>query len=379
MGGLILTVERLGWKWIEPHLMQDDRGTVWDCRLDSPAALKKAVAASVRRWRFARIAADLPGLIPEHTDVGHGAHESTIVVDIAAPVVTSLTKGKPKALKELESWNGGCRAALASAMSGGQWSQARKAQVPAWKILDNTCQLCKQEVGTIEHRFACSATMPPGDWPPPPKGAEHALSRISERRRKILQLNGVLALKLPKPSNSPEGWFEWLSPPPDVTRKDLLFFTDGSALDSGLKDVVSLGFAIVVAAKNGELVAWGYGAPPHHITDSGLAEAWALQQVLTMVPETLQIFTDCFGLRKTAEAGLAAATTAASPAARIWNMIGNVLDGDLTSLAASDGLQWIPAHLSFHAIGKQHVHGRSELTSLQWRSNRLVDALAQAA
>ena len=87
---------------------------------------------------------------------------------------------------------------------------------------------------------------------------------------------------------------------------------------------------------------------------------------------------DCLALLNTAQAGLAAATAASKKLARIWGMIGSTLDGDLSALADAATLIWLPAHLGFSAVGQRVLSNGKIFTMLDWRANRLVDALAKA-
>ena len=67
--------------------------------------------------------------------------------------ISALLKGKlcsRTAGNVRKLWSTRCRGDLASAMCGGQWTQARKAAVPASGITDNRCQLCLDVVGIIE-------------------------------------------------------------------------------------------------------------------------------------------------------------------------------------------------------------------------------------
>ena len=47
-------------------------------------------------------------------------------------------------------------------------------------------------------------------------------------------------------------------------------------MDDDCKRLARLGFAIVVVAPSGELLALAYGCPPNWIVDSAGAETWAL-------------------------------------------------------------------------------------------------------
>ena len=93
-----------------------------------------------------------------------------------------------------------------------------------------------------------------------------------------------------------------------------------------------------------------------------------------MVPFVPNIVTDCKGILDTASRGTAAATAAGSANARIWNILAGYLDGDVSKLA--DTLVWMPAHQPTSAIGYRVKSDGREMTSLDWRANRLVDHLA---
>ena len=59
------------------------------------------------------------------------------------------------------------------------------------------------------------------------------------------------------------------------------------------------------------------------------------------------------------------------------NSIVATLDGDVSEMVERGLWQWIPAHLSIAAVGNATAHGTSRLTMVDWRANRLVDALAK--
>ena len=85
MAALILTLRRIGWTVESPRRFRDDRGVAWDCLEDSPAAIRDAVRASVRRWRFGRICSANPGLAAETSDgplsTGLGTPTTLVHVD----------------------------------------------------------------------------------------------------------------------------------------------------------------------------------------------------------------------------------------------------------------------------------------------------------
>ena len=63
--------------------------------------------------------------------------------------------------------------------------------------------------------------------------------------------------------------------------------------------------------------------------------------------------------------------------ARIWNAITATVGDDVSGMVESGLWQWVPAHLSIEAVGQATAHNRNRLTIIDWRANRLVDALAK--
>jgi hypothetical protein len=122
------------------------------------------------------------------------------------------------------------------------------------------------------------------------------------------------------------------------------------------------------------LVVYGAGIPPGHVTDSGMAELWAVWTAIEMSPAVPRITTDCLGILNTARAGTAAAIAAGNMNARIWRLIAGALDGDITTL---DGkLVWMPAHQNQKAIGERFKSNGHRISNIDFRANRLVDKLA---
>ena len=93
---VIATTSRLGWTMDSPHSVVDDAGTKWDFRVDPPAALKKAVKQSVRRWRLQQAAADIPALVPKCSDISGVRLKETVIIDCSAAAISALTKGRAK-------------------------------------------------------------------------------------------------------------------------------------------------------------------------------------------------------------------------------------------------------------------------------------------
>jgi hypothetical protein len=133
-------------------------------------------------------------------------------VDFAGPL-HSLLYGRTQKVKSIPQWRPCMKGTLASAISGGQWTQTRRASVPRWQIEDLRCQLCLAAPGTLEHRHECARTRPPEGWPPDPPKAELALRQIGQVRANTLRTRGLLVMRLPSPCHSADGWFKWLVAP----------------------------------------------------------------------------------------------------------------------------------------------------------------------
>ena len=335
---------------------------------DPPSAFSAAAKRSTRRWRLARIGTKLPGLTPDEPDStpptsGTDAGK-TALIDFAS-VVTNLGRNTKAAVKAMPPWTTGCFTALVSAMSGGQWTQARRASVKEWCTTD-ICQLREAFKGTVGHRFACPTTPPTGGWPRPPTGADLATRALSADRLRYLKHNGMLALRIHTPKRSREGWFEWvLAPREDADLSDCTWYMDGSAMNAKWRSLATTGYGIVLTNLAGHLVAYGRGAPPEWIRTAAAAEAWALMMTLQRNFSAPRMATDCKSLVDTAARGSVVATSAKQALARVWNLIVASLDGHTQELEASGKLRWVLAHLGESAVGRILPCGRS-FTVTDW-------------
>jgi len=383
VAALLASMQRIGWCCPSAWEVVDDRGTSWKFTQDPPAAIAEACKRSVRRWRLSRIGQLIPSLVPTRVDVGTGepseCPHGTIVVDFAA-TIGQLLKCSATVDAVSHMWSPAWRGDLASAMSGGQWPQARKAAVPSWGIDDNRCQLCFADVGTIGHRFVCAATCPEGGWKAPPQEASLARRRVGSSRVQLLRTRGLLTLRLPAPP-SHEEWFRWLVSPADgeFVDDEVVWYLDGSLLDGEWVDYRATGFGIVVAATDGRLVAYGHGCPPAWCTTAAAAETWALAKALSLSSFPPHLRTDCQGLLASAGHSQSVILGADRPLARAWAVIAAALDGDTASLERDGRLVWMPAHQSMAAIGAKRLSNGVYMNAVDWRANRLVDALAKQA
>lgn len=377
---MLASVYRIGWEMPSASEAIDDIGQSWSFRLDSPAAIVKACNASVRRWRLARVCKAAGSLDAGRIEVPHTISDRSVLIDFAA-VIGPLVRGKRCRTPPGVSWDPKWASMLNSAMNNGQWTQARKAQVASFEAGTNLCQLCLKEVGTLEHRYCCEATKPPGGWPSPPKAAKLMRSKLGEARRRTLHTRGLLAVRVPLPQARQDGWFHWLREPDcnNPAVNEATWYFDGSMQDGKYEVLRATGFGVAVVSPDGDLIGYGRGVPPQWCYTAAAAEAWALLEVLRNSATPPKMRTDCLSLLKTARAGAQLATAACRPLARIWVQISHVLDGDLSALERTNLLVWQPAHQSEQSIGQKRGSDGKKTTAVDWRANRLVDALAKSA
>ena len=375
---LLASLQRIGWSMPCHTEMIDDLGTSWSLTSVSPGAVAAACRESVRRWRLLCIAKALPGLVPDSCDVGDPRCKDTILVDFSF-AMQPFVRGDGVGSREATDWHPAWKDSLVSAAIGGQWTQTRKASVPAFGISDTRCQLCLDEPGTTEHRFHCTKIMPACGWGEKPAKASLVLARLSETRKTYLRHRGLLVLRLPAPPISFEGTFTWLKQPSELVTTEACWHFDGSMLDGKWKPYRSTGFGIVVTSPDGDLLAYGRGQPPHWCKTAAAAEAWALCKVLHSTAFLPGCRTDCLSLIATAAGGVSRATDSRKVLAQIWVMVCNALDGELHRLADNSALVWIPAHTSPAAIGEAKRSDGARLSHIDWRANRLADGLAKQA
>ncbi len=247
----------------------------------------------------------MPGLVPASPDfvarptglAGSGTTTQHII-DFS-DVLRRLLRARKEGCPTFAAWLPKYKGDLVSAISGGQWPQARIASTRKWTD-DNLCQLCKEAVGTLAHRHNCRATKPVGGWQPmPPECIRHS------RQCETLF---VLKLELPRP---PPGYtFRWLLHPPEDLPQDAIWFIDGSLFDEARRFARRMGFGVVVIAAAGTLLAFGKGVPPDWIHDAASAEVWAFFVVSRLACTLPHIITNCLGILQCLQLGFAAATTA---------------------------------------------------------------------
>jgi hypothetical protein len=386
---LVASAWRMGWTFRGSTALVDDLGQVYDVTLDPPVVVADAARRSVRRWRFKRICKIFPSLVPGAPDMvaasrpdddkGRGwssAGAEAIVIDMSDALGRLLRPGKASC-KLVKLWERADAPYLLSAVSGGQWPQARLAATRKW-VDDSRCQLCMTQTGTLDHRHSCDATRPLDGWQAAPGTAVELENSLCSERRLLLRTRGLLALKVVVPPAVRHDTFEWLrAPPPDGDSGTWVWYIDGSLVDEPRRFARRTGFAIVVLGEHGELVAFGFGRPPTWAMTAAAAEAWAYYKVVADNPSPPTTVTDCLEVLKTLTGGWQAASGGKMRLARVWRMTFGVLE-DQAELAASR-LEWMPAHTAMAAIGVAKKSSGRTVTARDWRANRLVDVLAKAA
>lgn len=211
-------------------------------------------------------------------DVG-SAHclEGIVLVDFAGTLGSLLQSINISAeVPGVPQWLATFKGDLASAVSGGQWSQTRRAKVAKEGINDKRCQLCLSQLDTLSYRCSSRCTVPPEGWPQPLAKAALVLGRIGVDRVDMLRARVLLVLELPAPPAHHEGWFHWFMAPPPEADDCYTWCLDGSMRDGDWTDYRAVGFAIVMVAPSGNLAAYGPGVPPSWCATAAAGEAWAL-------------------------------------------------------------------------------------------------------
>jgi len=157
-----------------------------------------------------------------------------------------------------------------------------------------------------------------------------------------------------------------------------VWYCDGSLLHGKWLQYRSTGFGIVVATSDGDLLGYGHGAPPHWCSTAAAVETWAIQTILSFCPFPPQMRTDCQSILKIAVEGSAKATHASRQLARLWIRIDAILEQDVACLVHTGVLVWMPAHLSHNMVGEVKLSNGVRLSTVDWRANRLADALAKS-
>ena len=387
VAALVASMHRIGWSIASHRCFTSDDGETFDFLLDPPCMVVQAARRSVRRWRLHGIAEVFPALVPVQPDLfvrtdrtgTPPAARTEVILDFPEAVDALLSSRSETGKKVFDAWEPKCKGDLRSAISGGQWSQARLAAVRKWTDT-SLCQLCHQTVGTLMHRHSCPATRPADGWQQPQPQAAKIRAGLSSDRRQLLTTRGLFVLKASLPCAPAGGTFTWLVPvPSEVDEADLTWYVDGSLYDEGKRVMRRTGFGIAAADSRGTLLACGHGVPPDWVHDAAGAELWAVYFVLSLslLCDVPFIVTDCKGILDSLQHAPQALTQHDKALARTWSLIRHTLDDDFSIIRGR--LRWMPSHTSSGGICKAVDSTGQPITILMWRANRLVDGLAKIA
>ena len=189
------------------------------------------------------------------------------VVD-CGPVIGKLLHNKNPRSRAAPAWSPAHRPWLLSLVSGGQWPQARVAQV-AGDDCTTACQLCMEHTGTLGHRLCCPATQPEGGWPDMDPDEKKFTDGLKEPRQRLMRSQGLFLLRARVTKQRPQGWFRWLKQPTGDIPDTATWYVDGSLVDGPAKLLSITGYSIVVVAQDGRLLGSAHGAPPSWVTTAG--------------------------------------------------------------------------------------------------------------
>ena len=138
---VVATAGRLGWTFVSPSILRTDDGHTIDLELDPPATVTREAKAAVRRWRMARIRRNFPCLLPmspDDCDLAGSPSGRTATLDLTN-VLDKLLRSRA-GTKDFPDRRVSYRPDLISAISGGQWSQARLASTRKWTDIRRLAQ-----------------------------------------------------------------------------------------------------------------------------------------------------------------------------------------------------------------------------------------------
>ena len=349
---------------------------------------------AVRRWRNANIAEYHPGtenfVTPGDPSIGLPSLCKHPLPENAAKQIARASAAQnfegfcndfsnfgqaTRASKTAPFWDKCCNPYLLSAASGRQWPQARVAATrhEAWGT-DNLCKLCMTAPGTQLHRLQWPTTTPNGGWPGPTDAIKKCLDKLRVSTRDLLLTRRIYLTNLPSTPDMADGEVHWVTAlQPEFEQSDLVWYIDGSLIDSGHWSTARLGVGIAAGDPHGTVCAAAFARPPPWIRTIPAAEAWALWVVLDNTCARRAVITYCQGNFNALRNGRVWATGAARKAARIW---ANIF-GKFEPPTGTDGLIWYPAHRTRADVGIRKKSGGTTISITDLRANALVDELAK--
>ena len=377
---LVASMWRIGWDFISPSVVITDEGRRLDVESDPPAVFEKVAQQAVRRWRQQRICKALAGLGGDDvdgTDTPATRQLQTWTISFESAWARLLKHGATRS-KVYDAWEPKFKPWLHSALNGGQWPQARLASTRKWTT-ENLCRLCGKCAGTIAHRQECEMLMPHGGWQQMPPHTFHVIHDLSKRRQTLLRTRGALVMKIRSPKPPEHEWFQWHKDPGDDIPENARWYIDGSLVHGKWEFARRTGFGVAIVDAAGKLIGFGAGAPPDWISDAAGAESWAFAKILQWTPFVPRVITDCLGILTAMGKGPSAARAASNPLARVWQMVFRAHDDSPFTREELRRVVWMPSHGSALTIGVSKRSDGRVVSPMDWRANRLVDALAKLA
>ena len=286
--------------------------------------------------------------------------------------IKASSKSLPSKDPLADRWVNGCAAALTSAVSNGQWPQARLKS--AHFTDDSRCQLCLCSAGTLCHRRSCPVTAKARGNLSLPKHLEREYNTLNADQRKLLLSRALLApVDLSSHPPAAEDSFGWtIMPEGGILMPGWTTYLDGSFRDGPTEDLGRTGWGFISYDPEGKIRAAAFGVPPPWIRSIHGAEMWALFAALRCSLPGGIYRSDRKAVVSTFAAGRAQATSASNEHARLWDMIFTACDdGDLPQLV------WMPAHTSAADIGRARLSNGEPLTVRDRAGNDAADILAK--
>ncbi len=321
--------------------------------LTPPIVIIHHVAEAVRRWQWQRVVNKFPALTAPH-----GSPQPHVDVE---PIRRLLARDRPA-----EAWLGHHRAALSSAVCGGQWPQVR---LHAAGLVDHPhCMLCFRAAalaqdsgahvdwdtvpqGTIAHRIAvCPHLEGPRAASAPTALVErmaHALIHDPSHLHIIWTRALVPRPPLSIPPPSQVDTFRWTMPLSERSGPRT-FYTDASGIDIIDRRLGRIGWAFVVVDRDSQsIVGAAAGLPPPWINSVAGGEGWALFQASQYAEPPDTFVVDCLGTIQALARGRMRSLAAHSRLARVNAMLFTHFDDPEDVKRVT----WMPSHRPEHEVG----------------------------
>ena len=242
----------------------------------------------------------------------------------------------------------------------------------------------RRHAGTLFHRL----------WTCPvlePERRKHVPGWLRAEVRQAIQPDGTMAaadlllftralapsLEAELDPEPTEESFEWVVPPTDSDGGVIgKFYVDGSMLDADWRLAgccARRGWAFAAVDSLGEVVASARGRPPAWTGGINGAELWGLLMAAQAAFPGSPFRVDCQAVQLGTRRGVKWATAPKRQLARAWGPLASLLED------ASESVVWMPAHCTAKDVGYKELGDGSKLSSIDWRTNDLVDRLAKSA